>query len=189
MKTIFLTFIFMLSTFSGMAQIDSATTTADSMSMDSPVTTVVQLDDDEFIIDSTGVHPFEHRIRMDFKFIQLMGLLVPFASAVGIVWLILAYRNRRHRDKLHVIELSIIHHEPLPESFYHSTIRDPHRRLTTGIYWLGAGLSITLLFVMVCPKLWPIGLFPLFIGIARVAAYACEMDITGKKSMDEQSEE
>lgn len=144
------------------AAIDSAEVLDDSIQQAENIT--IEVDhDDTFLSRLDGDdHDFS------FRWIQLAGLVVPFVSAIAIIWLLLAYRDRRQRNKLHIIELSIIHKQPLPDSFFQSAGIDPQRRLLTGFYWVGAGAAISIFFALTVTSMWPIGLFPLFIGIGRI---------------------
>lgn len=103
--------------------------------------------------------------------IQVLGLLVPFATSIGIVWLVLYYRRERQRDRLRIIEISLTSGRPLPPEFYYTTPRPIRQKLQSGIRWIGGGLAIIMFFAMVEAEMWPIGIFPLFIGIANIAVY------------------
>ncbi len=98
--------------------------------------------------------------------------LLTFAFIIGIIWIVLHYRNARERERLRLLERSLSHETPLPPEFF-STVngRPAERELQSGIIWIGAGLAICLFFLLVAFSVWPIGLLPLFIGISHVAVY------------------
>ena len=118
--------------------------------------------------------PMDQQLSVSETLVRITAIIVPFASAIGIVWLILAYRQRRHRDRLRIIELSLTHGQPLPDSFFRSAGIDPQRRLLSGFYWLGAGIAIILFFAATFQAVWALGLFPLFIGIGRIVVARIE---------------
>lgn len=107
-----------------------------------------------------------------FELVRILGLIIPFASVIILIWLLLHFRNERERDRLRVIEMSITKGCPLPTEFYtHAGKSSPDGKLQSGICWIGAGLAIMFFFGNVADDVAPIGILPVFVGIAQLAAY------------------
>lgn len=121
-------------------------------------------DDDEYDDIDDAVHS-------NLGLVRILAILIPFASLVGIVWLTLYYRTRRHRAYMHMLETAIQHQCELPPGFDTLKGRSPISVLRSGIVWVGVGLAVILMFVFSAWTLMPVGLIPLFVGLARIATY------------------
>lgn len=170
MKKLFFSLILAISVFApGYAQPDSSATSQvpDTLTIaDFSTVEDVNIESPSDAMATTISH-FDRTVT-SFKWDRVVALVVPFASGVGLVWLLLAYRNRRHRDRLRIIELSITHGQPLPDSFFRQAGIDPHRRLLSGYYWLGAGFAIVIFFLATFSPVSALGIFPIFIGIGNI---------------------
>lgn len=159
---------------------DSVSVTATTIVSDSqPETISVEYLDDE---EPHSERPLNNRTLINFKLVQIIGLLVPFGSAIIIVAIFFFYLNRRQHNKLRIIEMAITNNYQLPDAYYQGKAADPHRYLLTGIYWLGGGIAACLTFLTTYHGIWPIGLFPLFIGIARLAVYFSKMKAAKRRN-------
>lgn len=104
--------------------------------------------------------------------VKILGITVPFIFAIVVLWLILHFRNDRERERLRVLEASLRNDRAIPDGFYRCLERKPvESKLQSGICWIGAGLAIILFFLGVAEEVAPIGVLPLFIGLAQVAVY------------------
>lgn len=159
---------------------DSAIAPAPTIVSDSqPETISVEYLDDE---EPQSDRPLNNSTLINFKLVQIFGLLVPFGSAIIIVAIFFIYLNRRQHNKLRIIEMAITNNYQLPDAYYQGKAADPHRYLLTGIYWIGGGIAACLTFISTCDDIWPIGLFPLFIGIARLAVYFSKMNAAKQRN-------
>lgn len=147
---------------------DSVTVTADSAIVAETV---------QYTVQSMDETPVEQAINQpvhfdSFDIVRILGLILPFVSVIILIWLLLHFRNERERDRLRVIEMSITRGCPLPTEFYtHTGKNSPDRKLQSGICWIGAGLAIMIFFCNVADEVAPIGILPIFVGIAQLAAY------------------
>lgn len=147
---------------------DSVTVTADSAIVAETVQYTAQT------MDETPVEQaINQPVHFDsFDIVRILGLILPFVSVIILIWLLLHFRNERERDRLRVIEMSITRGCPLPTEFYtHTGKNSPDRKLQSGICWIGAGLAIMIFFCNVADEVAPIGILPIFVGIAQLAAY------------------
>lgn len=150
-----------------------------------PVDSIISVTDSTTVaaINDTGIEPTSEETPvqqvinqpMHFKtdgLIKILGLIIPFASVIILIWLLLHFRNERERDRLRVIEISLNKGCPLPTEFYtHTTKNSPYGKLQSGICWIGAGVAVIVFFGNVADEVSPIGIIPFFIGIAQLAAY------------------
>lgn len=103
---------------------------------------------------------------------RILGITVPFIFAIAVLWLILHFRNARERERLRVLEASLRSDRIMPDGFYRCLNNKPiENKLQTGICWIGAGLAIILFFLNVATEVAPVGVLPLFIGLAQVIVY------------------
>lgn len=102
---------------------------------------------------------------------RILGLLMVFGSPIGIVWIVLGYRNARYREKLRVVEKSLDLRSPLPPEFFTGGIKPSWYNLYAGIIWIGIGVSTLLFFLVLEVPVWPIGFVPMFIGISKIIVY------------------
>lgn len=136
-------------------------------------------DTDSVIVDETGTiylasddcdfHSDDNVIPDNL--IRLIGVILTFGSPIGIIWIILGYRNLRYREKLRIVEKSLDQHTPLPPEFFTGSIKPSWYNLYSGIIWVGIGLAIIIFFLVLDEPVWTIGLIPTFIGISKIIVY------------------
>ncbi len=104
---------------------------------------------------------------------QVIAITVPFVCIIIAIWLVLHFRNKTLRDKLKVVETSIVHGQQLPPEFFGGgSLNKDDKLLQTGIYWIGSGLAIILFFIIAgAEEVASLGIIPLFIGISRCVVY------------------
>ncbi len=106
--------------------------------------------------------------------VGVVAIVVPFAFVILVIWIICRYSTSRNRERSKLIEMSIRERVPLPDAFYKtekSYYLGP-RRLSSGIVWIGVGISVSLFFFAVgSEEMAALGLIPLFVGIARIVVY------------------
>lgn len=104
---------------------------------------------------------------------KITAIFTPFAFGFAILWLILRWIYRNNLAKYRLIEFSIEKGATLPDSFYASKMFTyEKKRFTSGITWIGIGLSIIVFALSVSvPGGIAFGILPIFIGISRILAF------------------
>lgn len=149
-------------------------TDSSAMATDSAVSVAVE---EATAVQAIHETPVEQAINQPMpiggvKVTKILGLTIPFLFVIALIWLLLHFRNERERDRLRLIEVSLNKGCPLPTEFYTSTGKSsPIGKLQSGICWIGAGITIMFFFGNVADDMTPIGILPVFVGIAQIAAY------------------
>lgn len=103
----------------------------------------------------------------------VLGLGVPFVSAVIALFLLLTYLKKISADRNRVVELAIKEGRNLPPEFFNSFMRStPERRFKAGLLWIawGVGLMLVSLVVEASP-LVALMTIPVLIGVAKIVTY------------------
>lgn len=106
----------------------------------------------------------------------ILGISIPFASVILVIFLALSHVHKKRKLRYHTIELAITSGHELPDSFYESFDNPKHKsRLQSALVWMAWGLGLGLLF-FVCgePEFAAIGSIPLLVGIAKLITYFVE---------------
>lgn len=167
------------------ASANAAATPADSLASDSLVTiqpadesttfTSVCVDQDgDYIIEGIP-YSLTREARMERQWIQKdiqdFAIIVLFTAAcIALVWMLLRYLRQRNLDRLNIIGKSLELDRPLPKEFFMSSKANV-RKLSGGIFWIGAGIATIAFFLAVGAPVWPVGIVLLAIGVAKIAGY------------------
>ena len=115
----------------------------------------------------------------------VLGITVPFAALVLIVFLITRAFNARKRVKYDTIVKAAQAGHPLPPEFYRYDAPARKSKLQSGIVWIGWGVAFEILTLIGIGTCWcAIGVVPIFIGLARIITYYVE----NKRASDKDAE-
>ena len=102
------------------------------------------------------------------------ALIIPFVSAVLIVFFIIRGITSRQREHNKLIEKAIECNYPLPNDFFKAP-KQHKSRLQSALVWLAWGIGIiSFCLIMSNDTVYAIGLIPLLVGIAKLITYFIE---------------
>ncbi len=122
--------------------------------------------------------PMNHNLSIKKNIVPILAITIPFLTAIAIVWIILYYRRERERDKYRILEKAIEHNRQLPAVLYHSVPKPIVQKIQSGICWIGVGITFIIFFICINEEVWPIGIIPIFIGIAQIATFIVQTKIS-----------
>ncbi len=108
---------------------------------------------------------------------EILGILVPFSTAVLIVLIVFIAKVLRDKSRNQVVMKAIENGKELPQEFftpYEKGKREPKEKdpLRDSLVTLGLGIGLTLaLYFFLGLKFAAFGLIPLFVGLGQLTAY------------------
>ncbi len=106
----------------------------------------------------------------------ILGITVPFATIVIIVFLIVSFMLKKRRLHYHAIELAISNGRELPDSFYDNFNKFKSKsRLQSSLVWISWGIGIFfILYFSDDIESASFGIIPLLVGISKLITYHVE---------------
>ena len=114
----------------------------------------------------------DYRAKLIKNTILGLGVTLMFISGcIAILWLLLHFRRMQYLDRLHIVDKSLELDRPLPKEFFMTGYKPVYKKVSSGICWIGAGLSVIVFFMLVDAEVWALGILLIFIGLANIASY------------------
>lgn len=116
-------------------------------------------------LDTLNAHPLDVT--------GLVAVIMAFALPAVIVMTITIFRLRQQRLQNEIIAKLAAAGQPIPPEMFKAMQR-PRSNLNRGLVMLSVGLALMLAFYLTGNHAWPYALIPVFVGVARLLAWAVE---------------
>jgi hypothetical protein len=122
-------------------------------------------------------------MEMDLE--SVLGIIVPFSTAVLIILIIFIAKILRDKSRNQVIIKALENGKDLPQEFFRPIQKKKREGepLRDALVTLGLGIGLTVaLYFFMGLKYAAFGLIPLFIGVGQLIAYLINKKLAGKES-------
>ncbi|NGY03594.1 DUF6249 domain-containing protein [Solimonas terrae] len=103
----------------------------------------------------------------------LTTIIMAFALPAVIVITVMIFRLRRQRLQNEIIAKLAAAGQPIPPELFQA-MSCRRSNLNRGLVMLSVGVALTLAFYLTGNHAWPYALIPIFVGVARLVAWAIE---------------
>jgi hypothetical protein len=109
----------------------------------------------------------------DLDITGLVAIIMAFTLPAVIVLIVTVFRLRQQRLQNEIIAKLAAAGQTIPPELF-NVMQRPRSNLNRGLVMLAVGLALTLAFYLTGNDAWPYALIPVFVGVARLLAWAVE---------------